>query len=67
MSRFADKFLSGLDKFAEVVTDQERLSKLVDKGLKHAHDEVIGEHHPLLGCADTHRLLRLTGIIHPNR
>lgn len=37
------KFLEGLGKLAEVLTDEDRLHSLADKGFKHARDEVLGK------------------------
>ena len=38
MSKFRDAF----GKIAGVLSDEDRLRSLADKGLKHARDEVIG-------------------------
>jgi hypothetical protein len=37
------KFLDELDKLADVLTDEDRLRALADKGYKHARNEVIGK------------------------
>jgi hypothetical protein len=48
MSKFRDTF----GKIASVLTDEERLRSLADKGYKHARDEVIGE----FGAGDHRRV-----------
>ena len=47
MSKFRDTF----GKIASVLTDEDRLRSLADKGYKHARDEVIGE----FGAGDHNR------------